>query len=353
MIPVSPRRYLFYVEQNYCFGILRPIQRVLLKRGDEVVWLPVGPGIEFGGFTADERVFRHVSEAVQWNPCAVMVPGNFVPDFIPGIKVMVSHGLISEKRRKKDGVIYSFIERGMFDLYITHGPNTTKRWQQMAREAGYFEVAECGWSKLDPLFDGSQPRVPSATPVIYFASTFSPRLTAAPLLVDTVRALLEERNWQWLVHFHTKMPAAVVQRYRNIQSNRLNVVEGHDTLPLLANADVMLCDTSSIISEFALLRKPVVTFRNLSPQSYMINVSHPGEVGPALERAVTRPDDILQAIDEHARVTHPFNDGRSSERIVEATDRLVDRGLDHLQPKPRNLIRHWKMRKQLNYLGSL
>jgi len=345
---VSPRRFLFYVEQNYCYGILRPIQRVLLERGDEVAWLPVGNEFDRSGFSSSERAFQHVNEAIDWNPCAVMVPGNFVPNFVPGIKVMVTHGLISEKRRKKDGVVYSFIERGLFDLYITHGPNTTARWQEMAKAAGYFEVAECGWSKLDPLFDGSVPKEPSPTPVVYFASTFSPRLAAAPLLVDTVRQLLVEKNWQWRVNFHTKMPAEVTQRYRDIQSDRLRVVEGNDTLPLLVNADVMLCDTSSIISEFSLLHKPVVTFRNLSPQAYMMDVRRPEDVGPALERALSRPADVMLAIDEHARDTHPWTDGRSSERIVAATDSLLNRGLGHLRPKPRNLIRHWKMRMELN-----
>ena len=344
-----PRRYLFYVEQNYCYEILRPIQRVLLARGDEVAWLAVGADFDRGGFEPAERVCSHVRQAVDWNPCAVMVPGNFVPGFMPGIKVMVSHGLISEKRRKKDGMVYSFIERGLFDLYITHGPNTTARWQEMARQAGYFEVAECGWSKMDPLFNGSLTKKPSPVPVIYFASTFSPRLAAAPLLVDTVRQLLAEKNWQWLVHFHTKMPAQVTQRYRDIQSDRLTVVEGHDTLPLLVDADVMLCDTSSIISEFTLLHKPVVTFRNLAPQAYMIDVLSPELVGPALEWALSRPADIMRAIEEHARETHPWRDGRSSQRIVEATDRLVAQGLAHLGRKPRNLIRHWKMRKELNY----
>jgi CDP-glycerol glycerophosphotransferase (TagB/SpsB family) len=219
----------------------------------------------------------------------------------------------------------------------------------MARESGCFEVAECGWSKLDPLFDGSMRRTPSPVPVIYFASTFSPRLTAAPRLVATVAGLLERHDWRWLVHFHPKMPAEVTDRYRAIACERLRVVEGHDTLQSLMNADVMLCDTSSIISEFALLEKPVVTFRNLSPQPYMIDVREPAEVGPALERALQRPAPLIEAIAAHARDTHPWRDGRSSERIVAATDRLVESGVAHLKRKPRNFVRHWKMRRALHY----
>jgi hypothetical protein len=345
----SPGRYLFYVEENYCYGILRPVQEFLRQRGDQVAWLPVGPDFDRSGFKPDEQVFQHVREAVAWNPLAVMVPGNFVPDFIPGVKVMVTHGLISEKRRKKDGVIYSFMERGLFDLYITHGPNTTEKWQQMAREAGYFEVAECGWTKLDPLFDGRVPARHYSRPVVYFASTFSPRLSAAPDLVKTIAGLANEKDWQWLIHFHPKMPVEVTDQYRAIQSEKLQVVEGHDTLQLLIDADVMLCDTSSIISEFALLQKPVVTFRNLSPKPYMLDVRQADQIGAALEHALSRPPEIMQAIAHHARETHPWNDGRSSERVVQATDGLVARGLGHLKPKPRNLIRHWKMRRQLGF----
>lgn len=345
----QPRRYLFYVEQNYCYGILRPIQRVLKQRGDEVAWLAVGSEFDCSGFKNDEQVFNHVREAIEWNPCAVIVPGNFVPDFIPGIKVMVTHGLISEKRRKKDGVIYSFIERGLFDLYITHGPNTNTRWQKMATELGYFEVAECGWSKLDPLFDGTLKKTVSEVPVVYFASTFSPRLSAAPILVDTIRDLSQQHNWKWLINFHPKMPQEVTDLYRKIQSDKLQVVEGHDTLPLLLNGDVMLCDTSSIISEFSLLQKPVVTFRNNDPKPYMINVKKPQQIGPALSRAFKRPAELMKLIATNARETHPWNDGHCSERIIDATDLLVDSGIGHLKPKPRNRIRHWKMRKELNY----
>ena len=44
----------------------------------------------------------------------------------------------------------------------------------------------------------------------------------------------------------------------------------------------------------------------------------------------------------------PWN-ARCSERIVAAIDRLLQSGLGHLRRKPRNRIRHWKMRKTLRY----
>ena len=42
-------------------------------------------------------------------------------------------------------------------------------------------------------------------------------------------------------------------------------------IPLLQSADVLLSDTSSILSEFSLLNKTVVCFNNRRPESWMIN----------------------------------------------------------------------------------
>jgi len=345
------QRYLFYIEHNYCYEILRPIQDAIRRRGGETAWLPVGPEINADFLQPDERRFKHVSEAIDWNPYAVLVPGNEVPQFIPGLKVTMFHGLISSKFRRRDGVQYHFIIRGMFDLYCMHGPNTTVKFEQLARKHGHFRVAETGWSKLDPLFDGSCPRNEGDRPMILFASTFSRRLSAAPHVLETIKALAVKGRWKWLVNLHPKMSAEIVESYRAIQGDNLEFAETDDVIPLLARADAMLCDTSSILSEFLVLHKPAVTFRTAQQEDYLIDVQQPDEIESALEQALSYPAGLIKHIQRFADEIHPYRDGKSSERTLDAIDDLAESGLQGLKRKPFNLHRHWKMRRLLNYRG--
>ena len=344
-----PRRYLFYIEYDYCYAVLRPIQKVIRERGGETAWLPVGEEVSRDYLRPDEQVFDHVSKAIDWNPYAVLVPGNEVPKFLPGFKIEVFHGLNSGKRRRRDGMQYHFIVRGLFDLYCTHGPNTTKRFEELAEKHGHFAVRETGWSKLDPLFNGSLKPPESDRPLALFASTHTPRLSAAPHVLDTLLRLSEQGRWKWVVNMHPKMPREIVQQYKAAQTEHLRFVETDDTLPLLAAAEVMLCDTSSIISEFLVQLKPVVTFRSARPADYLIDVQATEEIGPALERAASRPRGLMSAIRRYADETHPYRDGLSSQRTLDAIDTLAERQVGKLKRKPPNLYRHWKMRSLLNH----
>ena len=345
------KRYLFYIEHNYCYGILRPVQDAIRRRGGETAWLPVGPEINAGFLHPDEHRFKHVCEAIDWNPYAVLVPGNEVPAFLPGLKIEVFHGLNSGKRRRRDGVQYHFIIRGLFDLYCTHGPNTSGRFEAMAAKSGHFRVTQTGWSKLDPLFDGTCPADKEARPVILFASTFSPRLTAAPQVLETIKTLADKARWKWLVNMHPKMPPEIVKSYRAIEGENLEFAETDDVMPLLARADAMLCDTSSILSEFLVLHKPAVTFRTARPADYLIDVQRPDEIESALKQALGRPPQLMEHIRRYAKETHPYRDGKSSERTLDAIDTLAESGLQGLKRKPPNLHRHWKMRRLLGYPG--
>jgi len=342
------KRYLFYIEHDYCYAVLRPLQAEIRRRGGEAAWLPVGNEIHKHYLRSDERVFDHVREAIEWNPFAVLVPGNQVPRFIPGLKIEVFHGLNSGKSRR-DGVQYHFLIRGLFDLYCTHGPNTTHRFRELAEQHGHFRVAETGWCKLDPLFDGSLSPAPSDRPRILFASTFTPRLSAAPHVLDTVRRLAATGRWSWRVNLHPKMPSEIVEQFRNAQGPQLELVETDDVMPLLAEADAMLCDTSSILSEYLVQHKPAVTFRTARPMDCLIDVQTVEEIEPALERALARPEALMANIRRYVEDTHPYRDGRSSARTLEAIDALAAEGARGLKRKPFNFHRHWKMRRQLKY----
>ena len=97
------------------------------------------------------------------------------------------------------------------------------------------------------------------------------------------------------------------------------------------------------------LQKPAVTFRTAEPADYLLDVQQPEEIEPALEQALSHPDGLMESIRHFVAQTHPYRDGRSSERTLDAIDALAESGLQGLTPKPLNLYRHWKMRRMLNY----
>ena len=103
---MTAKRYLFYIAHNYSFEILRPLQRVILAQGDEVKWLAVGREVNLSYFQSNESVLNSIDDARTYNPDASFAPGNEIPNFIPGLKVQVFHGL--EWKKKGHFVIRDF-----------------------------------------------------------------------------------------------------------------------------------------------------------------------------------------------------------------------------------------------------
>lgn len=350
-------RYLFFINQLYSYSILRPLQQAIRRRGDDVAWFVQGTDDRY--LKDDEKQLHSVSEVKSYHPEAVFVPGNWVPDFFPGVKVEVFHGLANDQTGKKG----HFKVRGLFDLYCTHAPEGTRVFSDMAEQYGTFRVKETGWPKLDPLFcvdeRGSHVKIPlqllrdkihTDKPIVFYASTFSPSLTSAPLLIDTIRRLSKHSAWHWLVTLHPKTPEDVVMQYRNMSGPDFTFIESNqDVLPLQLIADVMLCDTSSILLEFMLLNKPVVTFRTKMPGPHVIDVLDVDKIEAAIASALTRPDALLSAMKTYANNLHAYNDGKSSERVLAATDEFISNDKGRLKPKPLNLWRKMQMRKRMNY----
>jgi CDP-glycerol glycerophosphotransferase (TagB/SpsB family) len=335
--------YLFFVSQLYALAILRPLQSCLRAQGHECAWFFEQPR-DAQYLRADERQLGRVQEVVAWQPAAVFVPGNWVPEVFPGLKVEVFHGFSVGKRSEGRG---HFRIRGSFDLYCTQGPDTTAPFLELQRRHGHFRVVETGWPKLDPLFTPQPTSAPHTRPTILFASTFTEGISCARLLRDTVGTLAERGDWQWLVTLHPKMAEDVVRSYRSLESPNLRFSATDDILQLYRQADVLLSDTSSVVPEFLVQHKPVVTFRNRKPGPHLLDVHGIDEVLPALQRALQPSSQLQAAIRRYADAIHPYRDGRSSERVVEATAEALRLGREGLARKPWNLWRRLQARQRL------
>lgn len=336
------KQYLFYVTLSYSFCVLRPIEKSILKRGGKVAWfIPKGSEAESFLLPTDLRL-KDVQSVKQFNAHATLAPGNYIPDFFPGIKVQVFHGFDSGKKNK-------FNIRGFFDLYCTQGPNITEAFKDICQ--GCCEIIETGWSKLDPLFSPHQETDDYKTdkPLILYAPTFSPKLTSTEALLPYIKKLTESRDWQWIVKLHPKATCEEVLMYKKLENDNLRFVETGDIIPLLQAADVILSDTSSVLAEFALQEKVVVAFNNRRPEPWMLNFEQANKLEAMIEKALLKEDSFVKRINQHCSFIHPYNDGCSSERVLAAIDKLVSSGTQHLKSKPLNLVRRLKMRKKLGY----
>ena len=336
-------RYLFFISQNYSFEILRPIQKLAKERGDEVLWFLYLDRVNSALFENDEKFTQNIQDAVAFNPDAVFVPGNVVPNFIPGLKVEVFHGF----EWKKKG---HFRIRGCFDLYCTQGPFFTKRFQQLAQTYKYFDVVETGWTKLDPLFSATPLQVNNdGKPIVLYAPTFSPSLTSAPDLVSEIKRLSESKDWYWIIKFHPKMAPDLIQQFEAIEGPNLEILDVGEISSVLQTADIIVSDTSSIITEFLLLNKPAVTYNNAQPEPALINITDPNQLENAVLEGLNKAPQRLKLISEYNQQIHPYQDGKSAERLLNAVnDRIID-GKSAPKSLPANLFRNLKMRKNLKY----
>jgi len=345
------RHFLLFASQLYSFSILRPIQRAIRERGDEVAWYIRNMDTRF--VKPDERVLANIKDVKHYNPIAVITCNNWVPYFFPGIKVEVFHGFNAQKRDEHVG---HFRMRGWFDLYCTQGPSTTEPFLELAQRYGYFHVTETGWPKLDPLFTPGavanyrdQFRIDK--PIVLYTSTFSQTLSSAPIVFDTIKQLIDTKQWHWFINLHPKMEKSVVDKYQALQCDNVQFFETDDVLPLLSAADVMLSDTSSIVFEFLTLDKPVVTFRHRQPGPYLLNISELHQIEPALTQALSRPTTLMKSIQDYTQQLHPYRDGLSSQRILDSIDNFILNIHGSLKHKPLNLGRKLKMRKRMHYFG--
>jgi len=194
-----------------------------------------------------------------------------------------------------------------------------------------------------------QERPGQEKPVVLYTSTFSRRLTAAPRLHDTVAQLASEGRWHWLVNLHPKMDPVIVESYKALEGPNLDFIDTDNIIPLLRAADVMVSDTSSVVFEFMLQDKPVVTCRHRNTGPHLLNIQEADELEGAIETALTRPPGLMDNVRKYADWLHPRRDGRASERVLDATEAFLANDYGKLKRKPLNLRRRIAARRKVGY----
>ncbi len=338
-------RFLIYVSHSYALPIGEPLQKEILKRGHELKWFS---DLEYtkAFFPEHGNLLPTIEDVIDYDPHVVLTITDSVADFIPGIKVQVFHGFPANKRKGTD----QFTIRGFFDLYCTQGPSSTSIFKKLAEKHKTFEVKETGWSKMDPLFPITE-KNSAKKPVILIASTFTKQYSLAlkDEVVVELQRLSKLGKWEFIAVLHPKLDASVYSKFEAIQHENFTFYNTTNLIPLFKKADVMFADTTSALIEFLIQKKPVVTFKNNMPGSYLIDISSVSEIEPALEKALNPPADLLQEIKKFSQFSHPYTDGRSSERVIDACIAFLHKDKDHLKKKPLNLIRKYKIRKKLGY----
>lgn len=345
------KRYVFFVNAAYCYSIFRPLQEKIWHEGNEVAWF----------FAKDipkkvlpnETLLTNEKEVKEFAPDVIFGAADWIPYYLPGLKVMLFHGLSINKRDTKNNAHFNV--RGWYDLYCTHAEQDTYTFNQLAEKHKNFYVKKTGWPKLDSLFLRKIEQTKQSKKninTLFFASTFSPSITAAPAVADELKRISRLPEWKVIATLHPLMAQDVVNKYLSMQDESFIFLQPDaDLYDAMAQADIMLCDTSSIMYEFMFLDRPVVTFRTRNLGPFLKDTQKVTDILPTLEALTEDATEQLSQAEQVCKSLHSYKDGESSQRVLRAVDEVLEQGLSKLKRKPLNLLRKLKLRKRLGYWG--
>lgn len=337
---------VLFCANPYAFGILGPLYEELREKGHEALWYV--PAKIVSSFPFKEALTAtSIKSVYDFKADAIFVPGNEVPHYLRGVKVQVFHGLAGEKQGH-------FRIRNYFDLYLTQGPYFTGPFQELASKHKDFVVTETGWCKLDTLYhhhdefkkdrDALLAKSGKSKLVLY-APTFSPSLTSAIHAKNAILEIADQEDVHVIIKFHDLMDATVIDSYKKESKSRVNfsVIEEKNILKPMIMADVMISDTSSVVYEFILLNKPVITINSTSNTINWCNLNTVDVLRSTLMKEL-KEDNFRANRVNTINAYHPYTDGKSSARMINAVESYIQQ---HGVPERRklNLYRRFKINR--------
>ena len=319
-------KVILFCQNAYAFGILAPIRDVLLEQGHDFLWYISGKLLDNFPYKNEDYTVRTLDLQL-YKSDAIFVPGNEVPYYIRGLKVQVFHGLAGEKKGH-------FRIRHYFDLYLTQGPYFTDKFNELKKVHKNFDVIETGWPKLDVYsteknrYDFEKKAILqqfNTDKIVLYAPTFSPSLTSAPYLLQEIKNLAETTGYVILIKLHDLMDPKWIKAYKRLSYEVNNVLfkEDKNIIKSLIQADILVSDTSSVIYEFILLDKPVISFKNIADKVLWDNSkSYTGLTQKVLDNFNLDPHAA-----ERAYINmqfHPYQDGKSALRMVNAVKEYIE-----------------------------
>jgi CDP-glycerol glycerophosphotransferase (TagB/SpsB family) len=342
-------KFLIYISYSYALPIGTPLEKEILNRGYSVMWFSdLNDGKT--ALQGKNNILNTIESVVSYKPDIVLAATNDIPDFISGLKVQIFHGFNAQKRPEGDNNFSHFRIRGFFDLYCTQGPTSTIGFKEQQKKHPHFEVIETGWSKVDPLFP-LKIKAKSTTPTIMIASTFTKRLSLAlqDEVYNEIKRLSNTDEYKFIMVLHPKLPNAIKEKWKLLENKNFTYYNTTDLIPLFKASDIMFADTTSAIQEFLLQQKPVVTYNHTFNHNYLINITSAEAIETAFTQALNPSLNLTKSIEAFIEQLHPYFDGESSKRVVDACLTFLHKDKRYLKKKPLNLIRKYKIRKRLGY----
>ena len=115
-----------------------------------------------------------------------------------------------------------------------------------------------------------------------------------------------------------------VEKYKNLADKNENIIFKNDSdiSNFLIISDLLISDTSSVVYEFLLLNKPVITFRNISKNINWKNLTNYSNLEKEVADSINN-DNHFKSRNAIIEKYHPYNDGKSAKRMIEAVENYL------------------------------